>query len=222
MKGTIFITFLFTSLISISSEEHVRDDYDSYTYLLRLQWLPGQCRAFGDLCIESKVVDDDWTIHGLWTDADCNDDYHPFNKDELNSGIITELQKYWVDIKEEDNDIFWGDEFQKHGCVTNWDEVKYFNKALSVYKQYDPENKLRQAGITPGDSYSQEKFQNVFDTFVLLKCNDDNSINELQFCLDENFNAVDCHGESRCRGRDILYVKKEGTLSMMVRRRVSW
>ena len=232
MKGITLITFLFTRLITITlSEENVRDEYDSITYLLRLQWLPGQCKALDDMgftCIESKVVDDNWTIHGLWTDADCLDDDgdHQFIEDKLNSEIINELKKYWVDIKEDGDDPlkFWRDEFNKHGCVTDWKELEYFNKALSVYKQYDPENKLRQAGITPGGSYNQEKFQNVFDTFVLLKCNDDNSINELQFCLDKEFNAVDCRMKHRCSDKDILYMKKneESIHSIKMKRRVSW
>ena len=231
MKGIIFIAFLFTSSITISlSDEHVRNEYDSTAYLLRLQWLPGKCKALDEMgftCIESKVVDDNWTIHGLWTDGDCPDDGdHPFREDLLKSEIINELKTYWVDIKEDGDDIFkfWRDEFRKHGCVTNWKEVEYFNRALSVYKQYDPENKLTQAGIIPGGSYSQEQFQNVFDTFVLLICNKDNSINELQFCFDEEFNAVNCQEKNRCPNGDILYMKKneESTLSMMMKRRVSW
>ena len=231
MKGIIFITFIFTSLLTTSlSEEHARYHHDSITYLLRLQWLPGQCKAFGDNCTESKVVNS-WTIHGLWTDTYCDKKKipdHPFRKDILlKSESISELRKYWVDIKEKDQDknfTFWRREFNKHGCVTDWKELEYFNKALSVYKQYNPENKLRKAGITPGGSYNQEKFQNVFDTFVLLKCNDDNSINELQFCLDKEFNAVNCRMKHRCSDKDILYMKKneESIHSIKMKRRVSW
>ena len=233
MKGIIFITFLFTSSITTSlSEERVRGEHDSIAYLLRLQWLPGMCKAFGNECTESKVVDN-WTIHGLWTDKDCCTKIekcdHPFKNDTLKSEIKNELQTYWPDIKEKDQgDIFtfWSHEFQTHGCVTNWNELEYFNKALSVYKQYDPKNKLTQAGITPGGSYSYGKFQKVFDTFVQLICNKDNSIKALEICLDEEFNAVNCRGKFKnpCSDGEILYMKKndESTLSMMMKRRVSW
>ena len=214
----ILAAYFLCSMVSTlgeTQEEHcVRKDVPNsdknIKYLLRLQWLPGQCMAIST-CVESKVKDDIWTIHGLWAARFCTGE-HAFKKSLLTDTLRDKLNKYWVDIKTEgDNRLFWECEYKKHGCATNWQQLEYFKKAIKVYHKYNPGPMLARVGVTPGEKYSSAKFKSAFETNVLLKCNKDNSINELEFCLDGDYKAIDCDEETieDCSDhRGILYFTK--------------
>ena len=217
IKLLLLMLYLFASGVAVTLSEtegycvrkKVPNRDSRIAYLLRLQWLPGQCVAIGDDCAKSRVEDSIWTIHGLWAARDCTGD-HEFRGNALPNNVKDELDKYWINIKNEgDNEEFWECEYKKHGCATNWKQNEYFTKAIHVYQKYNPGPQLTKVGVTPGGSYSSAKLESAFDTIVQLKCNKDNSINELEFCLDHKYKAIDCDEDKHdaCnKDKDILYL----------------
>ena len=233
----ILIAHLLLSIATVLSETpevhcrrtDVKNRDPQIKYLLRLQWLPGQCKAIPS-CVESRVEDSMWTIHGLWAAKFCKGD-HEFRNNVLTEELTDELNKYWIDIKNQssNNELFWECEYKKHGCATNWKQLKYFTKAIRLYEQHNPGPKLTKAGLKPGENYSSAKFESAFDSLVLLKCNEDNSISELEVCLDHNYKAIDCDDdktEACSKGNDIIYLTKNQQESthkyIKIKRRNIW
>ena len=235
IKLRIFVIYLLTSSVVVSSGEVKRENSTSeelnengkVAFLLRLQWPPGKCVALGSRCKQGKVEDTYWTIHGLWPLGYCQPG-PGFNYDELTDSLTEELNTYWINIKSsETNREFWKSEYEKHGCATNWDQSTYFRQALDLYQQYNPGEQLSKVGVTPGGSYSEEKFESAFDNFVQLRCNEDSSIEELEICFDQEYNVINCDDDQQdaCSG-GISYLKKdqeeEPNTNFKIKLRVSW
>ena len=207
-NSCLLAVYLLTGLLAIS-QCHVDYENSETVYLLRLQWPPGDCIAMGDRCRGDLVQDSYWTIHGLWRKDDCETS-HDFDYSLLTESSRDELNTVWTNIKSgETNEEFWKREYEKHGCAVNWDQVEYFRQSLELYKGYRPAPQLSQAGVTPGGSYSIEKFKSAFDENVKLKCNDDNSVSELEFCFDEGYNVIGCDEWEDSCSDNLIYSQKQ-------------
>ncbi|KAI9022229.1 ribonuclease T2-like protein [Phycomyces nitens] len=123
---------------------------------------------------------DAFTLHGLWPDtcsggqtgsSGCDSSRTYSNVGTIlesgNPTLYSSMNTYWPSYND-DNNVFWTHEWGKHGtCVTTLapacfgndytkydDMYGYFNKVLSLRKEYDLYKIFSNAGITPGGTYT--------------------------------------------------------------------
>lgn len=89
-----------------------------------------------------KWCHDEYQIHGLWPQINQNE--YPTYCIDVNYSIIEdefkiEMNKYWNNHCNVDNQEFWEHEWKKHGsCVReqlNYNQNDYFNKTIELFKQ---------------------------------------------------------------------------------------
>ncbi|XP_076239732.1 ribonuclease Oy-like [Calliopsis andreniformis] len=154
----------------------------------------------------------EWTIHGIWPSQYhkigplfCNPSL-PFSISALKP-IEGQLKEKWIDIEYgRDSYSLWQHEWEKHGtCAAVLEpmstEIKYFQKGVSLLKQYDMKNVLSQANIVPGNSYAVTDILNAIQEVLgkrgMVVCRKDKSsgqsyIMEVRVCLNKALELIDC------------------------------
>lgn len=186
-----------------------------YDYnLLTIEWKPTDCLV--EQC-PSYYLSENFNIHGLWPNnkdgtwpSYCNSHYD-FS---VNSQTKAELENYWKSYNGNPTP-FWQHEWTKHGtCVTPAvDPDTYFQTTVSLFKNLDLLNTLKNNGVTPDDNKQINKndIYNCFNNIININCKSKNG-NEylwnIQFCYDHNFNQIDCQKEYTNCGYNFYFPSK--------------
>eukprot|EP00330_Aristerostoma_sp_ATCC50986_P009928 CAMPEP_0114589490 /NCGR_PEP_ID=MMETSP0125-20121206/11919_1 /TAXON_ID=485358 ORGANISM="Aristerostoma sp., Strain ATCC 50986" /NCGR_SAMPLE_ID=MMETSP0125 /ASSEMBLY_ACC=CAM_ASM_000245 /LENGTH=155 /DNA_ID=CAMNT_0001786391 /DNA_START=198 /DNA_END=665 /DNA_ORIENTATION=+ len=148
-------------------------------------------------------------MHGLWPSGgsnyeNCGDE---FNENSITQSTLNDMQTYWSGLYTP-GESFWEHEYDKHGsCFVGPNGQKgdeaFFSTALSVAQQADIYGALSSAGIVPGNSYDAHDIINAihksfgYSGFACQK----GAIQQIEICLDLNFNYIDCSGTGNtCSG----------------------
>ena len=103
------------------------------------------------------------------------------------------------------NQGFWSHEWSKHGTCTLPlfpSQQDYFNSAIQLNNQFEPNDALEQAGIDPGTVGSvtipqlQSAFKSAWGVTPLITCYS-GDVFELQLCLTPDLKAMDCPSNLR-------------------------
>ncbi|KAK3748747.1 hypothetical protein QZH41_015691, partial [Actinostola sp. cb2023] len=168
---------------------------------------------FTNSCVPTGV--DTWTIHGLWPTVNgtpspsfCNNSWH-FDENEIQD-LKPKMMTKWLSFPDtsESNAIYlWKHEWEKHGtCAASLPALssqhKYFFQALALNLQYNLLKGLGSVNIVPSDSrqYDVDDVENAIRKTIGTKgrvvCidgpDDVSYLGGIRFCLDKNFNAIDC------------------------------
>ncbi|XP_065223909.1 ribonuclease T2-like [Planococcus citri] len=186
-------------------------------FMLAVSWPISLCRArtdngtnAADACNLTKN-EDNWLIHGLWPKR--IEDYSTkscppsrFNETELEP-IRDELEEYWpTKLNDWTNPSLWKHEWKKHGaCALQIEslntQLKYFQRTLELYKQYNVTKALKDCGIHPDDSKLYKKdefiscFEKHFNAHPQLSCKkmrNKTTLDEIRFCITKNFTIQNC------------------------------
>jgi ribonuclease I len=118
-------------------------DYDMYVFTV--QWANTIC--LGSSYCKTKSRDwsprNSFTIHGLWPSLisgkilpDCMRGKYKIDTDSFDDTLI-KMNKYWVSLKNSNEEGFWGHEYSKHGyCYTQKyrkHDKDYFDLALKLF-----------------------------------------------------------------------------------------
>uniref|UniRef100_A0A3B5KEP3 Ribonuclease T2, like n=1 Tax=Takifugu rubripes TaxID=31033 RepID=A0A3B5KEP3_TAKRU len=124
--------------------------------LLTLQWPGAFCQSLGEgrVCQIPPSVNH-WTLHGLWPVREdrCCDCWPMFHSDVQE--VEAELLVHWPSLLRHDSSFqFWRNEWRKHGscaaCVEGINSpLRYFQLCLKLRRQFNIDQVLEDAGITP-------------------------------------------------------------------------
>jgi len=190
----------------------VWEKYDFY--VLTGLWGPTSCREQGKECYKmlKKFKERDelniLTVHGLWPSY-ASGIFPQWCNLDTNIKIIKsteEMNDYWINMFNLDNEEFWEHEYNKHGLCYNQrfnfskdDYLAYFNKTISLYKKYNLKNLLKEfyPGIFAGvnrlnRTYIQKKLDDKFGPkTTAITCKEIDNVKylyEIRLKLDLNFN----------------------------------
>lgn len=126
-----------------------------------------------------------WTIHGLWPDAEKGDlsfcHHEKLDSSRLDPELKQEISEKWPTFKLKfSSEKFWRYEFNKHGtCAFKNPAIKtqsdYFSKALELLDRYNVGSVLQRANILPGDRQYElgdieQALRNHFRTDIKIIC----------------------------------------------------
>uniref|UniRef100_A0A915Q6N3 Ribonuclease T(2) n=1 Tax=Setaria digitata TaxID=48799 RepID=A0A915Q6N3_9BILA len=150
---------LITAIVKPMRSSVVYDDNFDY-FKLCLIYPTSVCFAYDDdLKFDNKKVHENickipddaapWTIHGLWPNRNsgsfpeyCSVEKNKFDLSKLKP-IEKKLEKNWPNLfVKRSVSSLWKHEWEKHGVCAGTveevnDEVKYFNKTLSLHEKFD-------------------------------------------------------------------------------------
>ncbi|XP_780287.3 ribonuclease Oy [Strongylocentrotus purpuratus] len=202
---------------------------DTWTELiLTIQWPQSFCLDYNDgrdykEAGECKVPAgiDDWTIHGLWPSnpgklgpENCNSTWK-FDVTKI-SDLVAEMNASWPNcITDEAYDSLWSHEWDKHGTCASllpalYGEHNYFQKTLTLRKQFDIKGMLEASAIVPSKTNSYD-YPTIFNavkgaigTDPTVTCVYDHKtqlvyLSQVEICLDKQFNPVNCVGLNSMR-----------------------
>ncbi|CAG9533850.1 unnamed protein product [Cercopithifilaria johnstoni] len=210
--------------IAMALADMVIEEVGNFDYFqLTLIYPTSACRAYYDrstkfIAMESfcKVPVDaaPWTIHGLWPSR--NDGSFPqfcdgkkkFNVSKL-LPIRQKLERSWPNLfVMQSASSLWKHEWEKHGTCAGVveevsDEVKYFNKSLALYEQFDIFGMLGKQEIIPsqGKLYDRtllhRSLTSAYGKNVEFHCLKDKKtknwlLADVRLCLTKNFQLMDC------------------------------
>lgn len=198
--------------------------------ILTIQWPQAFCLDYNDshtdndACVVPDSVND-WTIHGLWPSipgtvgpAFCNNTWK-FDIQKI-SDLEGEMNIQWPNfIVNETFDSLWSHEWEKHGtCASSlpalYGEHNYFQQTLTLRKQYDILSMLQQGGIVPSSTHSYT-YQTILSavksnigTDPTITCVYDHKtkrvyLSQVEVCMDQKFNRVDCVPTKSRRGQNL-------------------
>lgn len=146
-----------------------------------------------------------FTIHGLWPEYN-NGTWPQFcnaSKFDIKSlqYLENDLIKYWTDFRNPHK--FWMHEYYKHmSCIEEdpifQDERTCFKMGLSFRSYYDYYTALSRENILPNNSlnYTTNEISNAIEkmtgTVPVIICDDNNILNEIRICFNQNVTAIDC------------------------------
>ncbi|VDK76326.1 unnamed protein product [Litomosoides sigmodontis] len=207
--------------VTYADIEEVRDfDY----FQLILIYPTSVCRAYDQFTgfISNRAVNDfckapvdatPWTIHGLWPNR--NDGSFPQfcdNKKKFDVSklvpIRQKLERNWPNLFAlRSVSSLWKHEWEKHGtCAATVeavnDEVKYFNKSLTLFEQFDIFRMLEKQKIVPSKEKSYDMMLlnrsliSAYGKNVKFHCIQDKEkkwfLSDVRLCLTKNFKLMDC------------------------------
>jgi len=192
-----------------------------YDYIIFTQVWPGSYIKEGNIT-NSNFTNNYFVIHGLWPNfyngswpAYCNPNA-TFNVTELEP-ILPNLTRFWTDFV--DPEQLWAHEYTKHGtCVGNNSllnsELLYFQEGLIQRNKYDIYELLAAKDIYPSNSkcYDTDHVQDCLDKaishHVVLICDSDDTLAEVQICLDKELYPFACPDNlfaDACKSPSIVY-----------------
>ncbi|KAF8016444.1 hypothetical protein BT93_H1839 [Corymbia citriodora subsp. variegata] len=166
------------------------------------QWPGSYCNTKQSCCYPTTGKPAaDFGIHGLWPNR--NNGSHPydcypkkpFNLSEI-SDLESSMQKDWPTLAcpSSDGQNFWSHEWKRHGICSEsvLDQHAYFKTALGLKQKANLLQALKNAGITPGGSYSLKSIHNAITESAgytpWIECNKDSSGNyqlyQIYLCVD--------------------------------------
>ncbi len=187
----------------------------NYNYLLYTTFWPP---AITHLKLSSKI--DYFTVHGIWPEyyngtwpQYCNIS-QPFNATAI-ADLKYILKYIWYDYNNQDPDLFWKHEWDKHGtCCEDifHDERGYFIQAIIWHSKYQILDALEEFDIYANNSYYNEQLMEdalhyKYGYKVRLMCHK-NGLNSIEMCFSKNLKQMNCLRESDCP-RDIYFKKNE-------------
>ncbi|KAL3985665.1 Ribonuclease T2 family protein [Acanthocheilonema viteae] len=155
-----------------------------------------------------------WTIHGLWPNYKDGsfprfcDHKKKFDLSKL-LPIRQKLERNWPNLLVTQSvSSLWKHEWEKHGtCAQDVkevnDEVKYFNKSLVLYDQFDIVGMLEKQEIIPSQENLYDKMllnrslTSAYGKNVEFHCLQDKQtknwlLADVRLCLTKNFQLMDC------------------------------
>ncbi|XP_065223911.1 ribonuclease T2-like [Planococcus citri] len=215
----LIATVLAISVIKYFSYKPVQPSPSSNKTLdylvLSVTWPISFCRSFKKEknCTHKCVSEDNWIIHGFWPNKNnrsvelshCSKS--PFNDTEIES-IRYQMEEYWPTKNNcYNNSGFWEHEWSKHGtCALQLEplntQLKYFQRTLELYKEYNVTEALRECNIHPNDSTLYQKddivdcFSNHFNVSPQLSCKtrkgNKTFLEEIRLCFNKELILQDC------------------------------
>nr|XP_023876098.1 ribonuclease S-2-like [Quercus suber]POE81626.1 ribonuclease s-2 [Quercus suber] len=190
------------------------------SYLV-MQWPRSFCnsRSIYQIPCYYQQVPDRFTVHGLWPQTksgggiDCTNrciygNYPLFECSQLCPRLVPLLNTYWPDLtsSENNNERFWGTEYNKHGSCTFRNQNDYFELTLTVVEGLGISRIGGGPIIIPGYYYwpieIKRAVQKVTNKMPRLKCitvGTTIQLLEISFCVDQNGNVLDvCKGVLDC------------------------
>lgn len=142
LRTLLLIQIIFSVLSFNLRQTKEKQYYDSL--VLALNWPNGYGRVNGNEADidKMKLEDNIFTIHGLWpalkSGALLNDCTTGVIINEDSSELFKKMKKYWPNLKDNKNVLFWKHEYNKHGdCMVeekNWSGYRdYFQHAMDLY-----------------------------------------------------------------------------------------
>uniref|UniRef100_A0A1I7VSL4 Ribonuclease T(2) n=1 Tax=Loa loa TaxID=7209 RepID=A0A1I7VSL4_LOALO len=156
-----------------------------------------------------------WTIHGLWPDR--NDGSFPqFCVDKTKRFVLSkllpiqqELERKWPNLLVlQSVSSLWKHEWEKHGTCAGTveevdDELKYFNRSLALYEQFNIFGTLEKQGIIPSEKklydwlLLHQSLRSAYGKHVEFHCLQDKEtkswlLADVRLCLTKNFQLMDC------------------------------
>lgn len=206
--------------------EKCSTNYNFDFLILSLQWGPGFCTTSSQEC--SRIVNDRFTIHGLWPSSmnnlgpsDCCFD-NTFDAKSINA-LMPDLDYYWCSYFGQDSTHFWSHEWIKHGtCARDIPELRgekrYFGNTLRIVKALPILGTLKRLNIVPS---ANQKYKVVAIRDALMQISNGKNIQMqcdlnhtsptpiltgLKLCYDHKLKLIDCpHVKNRCRD-EILFL----------------
>ncbi|XP_065225838.1 ribonuclease T2-like [Planococcus citri] len=228
----LVVTLLAIRVIKYLSYKHETFEVD---YLvLAVTWPISICSSFKkerNCAHKCDLSEDNWIIHGFWPHQNLGNhkqqiSYYcpssPFNHTELEP-IRNLMEEYWPTKKScWNNSQLWEHEWSKHGtCALQLkplsSQLKYFQRTLELYKEYDVTKALNDCNIRPNDLLLYRKddivdcFVNHFKKSPRLSCKQSNKkfLTEVMLCFDKELVLQDCKtfpalNKDNCKGALIL------------------
>ncbi|KAI3939644.1 hypothetical protein MKW92_025006 [Papaver armeniacum] len=206
----IFSLFQLSSVLCNDNSDKVclanNKDFDFFYFVQ--QWPGSYCNTKHSRCCYPSTGKPapDFGIHGLWPNyktgtypSNC-DPHRPFRPSEISEDLKSRMEREWPTLAcpSSDGTHFWAHEWNKHGTCSgsNFDELKYFETALNLKKQFNLLQILENAGIKPnGKLYSlnsiKEAIREATGFSPGIQCNMDGSSSQHQLyqvymCVDSN------------------------------------
>lgn len=162
-----------------------------------------------------------WTLHGLWPNfatpnsypSNCDANY-PFAISELQAdggALLNDMSLYWPSFKcvsgsSADDPTFWAHEWTTHGTcaesLVNYgpytEEYNYFKLLITLRKtKVDIFNILKNAGITPGGTYSLSSMKTAVQnglgvSLVDPHCDSSGRVTEIWVCVSTAGQIISC------------------------------
>ncbi|XP_058771978.1 ribonuclease 1-like [Vicia villosa] len=207
----------------------------AYDYLsLALKWQPGYCRREDITITCQKIVDDNFTIHGLWPSSQsgphpkyCHTDLRgKFLDQKTIKSLIPGLKISWPSSTGADEEL-WEAQWDKHGrCYYDGNthrQYKYFQTAYNFWSGFNLFDTFKAEGIVPvkgGKLYTTEAAIKAFrkhysqDTVTYIpefKCStpkpsSPSELYEIIMCLDHDGNEpINCTTTSPSCGKQFLW-----------------
>ncbi|XP_053567077.1 ribonuclease T2 [Bombina bombina] len=185
---------------SFSSRQH-----EWSKLILTHHWPVTVCKMDGVHCENPPNY---WTVHGLWPEKSqmCNNSWH-FDPSQIQE-IMTEMNKCWPDVLHPNRTQLWKHEWQKHGtCAASLEclntQLKYFSKALEMYKNVDLNSALEKAGIKPSKSYYKmsdikNAMLNIYGVMPKFQCvppqqgENAQTLGQIEICFTKEIKARNC------------------------------
>ena len=184
-----------------------------HKYNLALQWPQAAMLALSsqrDINVASRVHEG-WTVHGLWKVPRGLPGPFPASMDE-HYEPPTDLHKFWPSFSPTSTSAeFFQQEYIKHGNTHFPDKSTYLEKVKSLSENFNVFQLLRDKNIFPnGRTYLREDVMSALtrDAFghnlfsVVLICLSPrtnlspNYLQEVRFCLNEDFELTTCESNS--------------------------
>nr|AYE19112.1 S-RNase [Ziziphus jujuba] len=159
----------------------------------------------GALNCRSKLPDT-FTIHGIWPNELLE---RTFDKSLLQGQLLKDLEEYWPSVTNDDNanEIFWKQEWEKHGRYFSGTQVQYFQKGIDLLRTPEIQNALSELLIN-GKKYVTvdilKRLKEITKFNPALSCKDSKLekiklLVEVTFCLESDLNTLkDCPQKETC------------------------
>jgi ribonuclease T2 len=198
---TIYILIIFLSSL-VTANNNVNFDY----YVLALSYTKTFCNY--NTCNNDKIKPY-FTIHGLWpsnlygpSPADCKGEKYDTN---ILKNLKDELDQKWIEAKI--NSEFRKYEWNKHGTCSGLSLYEYFDKTLKLYDEINLNELIKNIIHINGSPKMDKTFLtshlNENYPFVKLLCNNE-YLEEIRFCLNKNYDLIDCQGSDKCPNEIII------------------
>ncbi|XP_022159333.1 ribonuclease MC-like [Momordica charantia] len=200
------IIFVLVLLLFIASSEQASFDY----YQVVFQWQPATCN---DITLPTRCVqnpDNRFSIHGVWPSKTSGSRVGPCNGTAFDPATIVSiragLNQNWPDVIRRKNQVFWSDEWRKHGTCSEdlLNQLQYFTFGLNIYHDEgkDIVEKLGKKKIIPnGKKYKKADVEKAISSVIGkrlgFRCNIDQSnyhqLHEISFCYAKDASTLqDC------------------------------